>query len=49
VIGYLSERETATATGLTGELPMTRQAIAKHLATRASSNLSGRAARRGTA
>jgi DNA-binding transcriptional ArsR family regulator len=33
VIGYLSERETATATELTGELPMTRQAVAKHLAT----------------
>ena len=33
VIGYLSERETATATELTGELPMTRQAVSKHLAT----------------
>ena len=33
VIGYLSERGTATATELTGELPITRQAVAKHLAT----------------
>ena len=33
VIGYLSERGTATATELTGELPMTRQAVSKHLAT----------------
>ena len=33
VIGYLSEQGTATATELTGELPMTRQAVAKHLAT----------------
>ena len=31
VIGYLSERGTATATELTGELPMTRQAVSKHL------------------
>jgi len=29
VIGYLSERGTATATELTGELPMTRQAVAE--------------------
>ena len=33
MIGYLSARGTATATELTGELPMTRQAVAKHLAT----------------
>ena len=33
VIGYLSAQGTATATELTGELPMTRQAVAKHLAT----------------
>jgi DNA-binding transcriptional ArsR family regulator len=33
VIGYLAEHGTATATELTGELPMTRQAVAKHLAT----------------
>ena len=39
VIGYLSERETATATELTGELPMTRQAVAKHLATLADAGL----------
>jgi DNA-binding transcriptional ArsR family regulator len=31
VIGYLSECGTATATELTGELPMTRQAVSKHL------------------
>jgi DNA-binding transcriptional ArsR family regulator len=39
VIGYLSERETATATELTGELPMTRQAVSKHLATLAEAGL----------
>jgi DNA-binding transcriptional ArsR family regulator len=39
VIGYLSERGTATATELTGELPMTRQAVAKHLATLAHAGL----------
>ena len=33
MIGYLSARGTATATELTGELPMTRQAVSKHLAT----------------
>ena len=33
MIGYLSARGTATATELTGELPMTRQAVAKHLTT----------------
>jgi DNA-binding transcriptional ArsR family regulator len=39
VIGYLSMRGTATATELTGELPMTRQAVAKHLATLADAGL----------
>ena len=39
VIGYLAERGTATATELTGELPMTRQAVAKHLATLADAGL----------
>ena len=39
VIGYLSQRGTATATELTGELPMTRQAVAKHLATLACAGL----------
>jgi DNA-binding transcriptional ArsR family regulator len=39
VIGYLSSRGTATATELTGELPMTRQAVAKHLATLADAGL----------
>jgi DNA-binding transcriptional ArsR family regulator len=39
VIGYLSVRGTATATELTGELPMTRQAVAKHLATLADAGL----------
>jgi DNA-binding transcriptional ArsR family regulator len=32
VLGYLAENGTATATELTGELPMTRQAVSKHLA-----------------
>jgi DNA-binding transcriptional ArsR family regulator len=39
VIDYLAERGTATATELTGELPMTRQAVAKHLATLAGAGL----------
>ena len=39
VIGYLSEQGTATATELSGELPMTRQAVAKHLATLADAGL----------
>jgi ArsR family transcriptional regulator, cadmium/lead-responsive transcriptional repressor len=39
MLGYLSERGTATATELTGELPMTRQAVAKHLATLADAGL----------
>jgi DNA-binding transcriptional ArsR family regulator len=32
VLEALSERETATATELAAELPVTRQAVAKHLA-----------------
>jgi DNA-binding transcriptional ArsR family regulator len=39
VIGYLSAEGTATATELTGQLPMTRQAVAKHLATLAEAGL----------
>lgn len=39
MIGYLSERGTATATELTGELPMTRQAVSKHLAALAGAGL----------
>jgi len=39
MIGYLSERGTATATELTGELPMTRQAVSKHLTTLADAGL----------
>ena len=31
VLGYLADHGTATATELTGELPMTRQAVTKHL------------------
>ena len=31
VLGYLADHGTASATELTGELPMTRQAVAKHL------------------
>jgi DNA-binding transcriptional ArsR family regulator len=33
VLGYLADHGDATATELTGELPMTRQAVSKHLAT----------------
>jgi DNA-binding transcriptional ArsR family regulator len=33
VLGYLGDHGTATATELTGELPMSRQAVTKHLAT----------------
>jgi DNA-binding transcriptional ArsR family regulator len=33
LLGYLADHGTATATELNGELPMTRQAVAKHLAT----------------
>jgi DNA-binding transcriptional ArsR family regulator len=32
LLGFLAERETATATELAGELPVTRQAVSKHLA-----------------
>ena|ERR1700754_2196798 len=32
VMGYLGARETATATELARELPITRQAVTKHLA-----------------
>jgi DNA-binding transcriptional ArsR family regulator len=39
VIGYLSAHGTATATELTGELPMTRQAVTKHLVTLADAGL----------
>jgi len=39
VLGYISERGSATATELTGELPMTRQAVSKHLATLADAGL----------
>ena len=39
VLGYLSDRGSATATELTGELPMTRQAVSKHLATLADAGL----------
>jgi len=31
LLGYLADHGTATATEMTGELPMTRQAVAKHL------------------
>ena len=33
MLGFLADHGTATATELTGELPMTRQAVSKHLAT----------------
>jgi DNA-binding transcriptional ArsR family regulator len=32
LLGYLADHGTATTTEMTGELPMTRQAVAKHLA-----------------
>ena len=31
MLGFLAERESATATELAAELPVTRQAVAKHL------------------
>ncbi|HEX4519147.1 MAG TPA: metalloregulator ArsR/SmtB family transcription factor [Gaiellaceae bacterium] len=31
VLGFLADHGTATATELTGELPMTRQGVTKHL------------------
>ena len=39
VLGVISARGSATATELTGDLPMTRQAVAKHLATLADAGL----------
>ena len=39
VLGYIAERGTATATELTGELPITRQALTKHLVTLAHAGL----------
>jgi DNA-binding transcriptional ArsR family regulator len=39
VLGYIGERGSATATELTGQLPMTRQAVAKHLTTLADAGL----------
>ncbi len=33
VLGFLANHGTATATELTGELPMSRQAVSKHLTT----------------
>jgi len=33
LLGYLADHGTATTTEMSGELPMTRQAVAKHLAT----------------
>jgi len=32
LLGYLADHGTATATEMTGELPMSRQAVSKHLA-----------------
>jgi DNA-binding transcriptional ArsR family regulator len=39
VLGVISERGSATATELTVDLPITRQAVAKHLATLADAGL----------
>lgn len=41
LIGFLAERETATATELARELPVTRQAVAKHLIELKSAGLVG--------
>lgn len=42
VIDYLAEHETATATELAGVLPVTRQAVSKHLAALAGAGLVAR-------
>ena len=42
VLEALAERETATATELAAELPVTRQAVAKHLAALNDAGLVGR-------
>jgi DNA-binding transcriptional ArsR family regulator len=39
LLGALAERETATATELAAELPVTRQAVAKHLSALAGAGL----------
>jgi DNA-binding transcriptional ArsR family regulator len=39
LVSRLAERESATATELAAELPMTRQAVAKHLAALGSAGL----------
>ena len=39
LVRYLSEQESATATELAAELPVTRQAVAKHLAALSSAGL----------
>jgi DNA-binding transcriptional ArsR family regulator len=39
VLGVISERGSATATELTGDLPITRQAVAKHLTALADAGL----------
>jgi DNA-binding transcriptional ArsR family regulator len=39
VLGYLADHGTATATQLSGELPMTRQAVSKHLASLSTAGL----------
>jgi len=39
VLGVIAARGTVTATELTGDLPITRQAVAKHLATLAGAGL----------
>ena len=41
VVEALAERETATATELAAELPVTRQAVAKHLAALSDAGLVG--------
>ncbi len=39
MIGYLAAHETATATELATQLPVTRQAVSKHLAALSSAGL----------
>ena len=39
LLGFLAQRDSATATELAAQLPVTRQAVAKHLATLSAAGL----------
>ena len=39
MLGYLADHGSATATEMTGELPISRQAVSKHLAALSSAGL----------